>query len=519
MLIMSQKPGHDGAIAAVENGTLLFCLEAEKDSFPRHESVTPTLFTRALSLLPRAPDVWAISGWVKGWHSIEQPLAAGYFGIAEHESAVAFSSLFGQQIKQFSSTHERSHLLTAYGMSPVPQGTPCYALVWEGNIGSFYEIDKDVRIRELGKVLEDPGNKFSFCFGLADPTFPEIRGHFRFEDAGKLMALAGFADAAPISDDEQQLIDYLLSRKSILLSTPKSEMTWTPYYNIGVESQAFKNLAGKLSNAIFDKFWHFAKDNMKRRLPLLIAGGCGLNCEWNSRWKNCGLFPEVFVPPCPNDSGSAIGTAVDALRHFTGSAKLNWSVYAGDEFENDCTSFQGYDVSPLDYSQVARLLNDGCVLGWVQGKYEIGPRALGHRSIIASPLKSDMLCRLNAIKQRESYRPIAPVCLEEDVADHFSWSGPSPHMLYFQKVINEALVAVTHADQSSRVQTISESQQPQLYSLLSAFKKISGHGVLCNTSLNFKGRGFINRMSDLLRYADDRKLDGFIVGSTSYIRR
>jgi len=125
--------------------------------------------------------------------------------------------------------------------------------------------------------------------------------------------------------------------------------------------------------------------------------------------------------------------------------------------------------------------------------------------------------RLNEIKVREPYRPIAPVCLEEDVSEHFDWNGPCPYMLYFQKVHNTRLGAVTHVDGSARVQTVSKTDNSQLHALLCEFKKITGIGVLCNTSLNFPGRGFINRTSDLIEYVGDWKLDGFVLDDRLYI--
>jgi hydroxymethyl cephem carbamoyltransferase len=249
----------------------------------------------------------------------------------------------------------------------------------------------------------------------------------------------------------------------------------------------------------------------------LIAGGCGLNCEWNSRWKECGLFADVFVPPCANDSGSAIGVAIDAQHQLTGSAKVDWSVYSGEEFVLDAEP-DGFRKEPLDLEVVAGALADGKIVAWAQGRYEIGPRALGHRSILAAPFEATMTERLNAIKQREDYRPIAPVCREEDVGRWFDSSAPSPHMLYFTKVRDRRLRAVTHVDGTARVQTISRGENDLLHRLLGAFEARTGVSVLCNTSLNFNGMGFINRRSHLANYARQRGLDAMVVGDSCYWR-
>jgi hydroxymethyl cephem carbamoyltransferase len=127
--------------------------------------------------------------------------------------------------------------------------------------------------------------------------------------------------------------------------------------------------------------------------------------------------------------------------------------------------------------------------------------------------------RLNKIKKRESYRPIAPICLEEDVAQHFDWQGDSPYMLYFQRVLTRELPAVTHVDGTARVQTVSERQNREMWNLLKAFKALTGFGVLCNTSLNFPGRGFINCTSSLVQYVDENDIDGFVLFDKLYLSR
>lgn len=519
MRILSMKPGHDGAIASITDGLLDYAIEAEKDSFERYTPVTPSAVLDSLALSTEVPDVVCLSGWVKGWHSVEPPLGSGYYGWSEDVVQVRPTSIFGRPAQLYSSTHERSHLLSAYAMSPFPQGQPCYALLWEGNIGAFYELDEQVRVTRLEYVLEDPGNKYSHLFAIADPTFPSQRGAFRFENAGKLMALAAYGERGPEDDDERAIVDFLLSRRSVLLSTPKDDFAWSKFHNIGVESTEFKNLAAKFSDRVFTTFLDAVRPLVTERRPLLVTGGCGLNCDWNSRWLDTGLFEDVFVPPVTNDTGSAIGTAADAQLHFTGNAKIEWSVYAGTEFRLDDAELGGFTVHELRVDEVARLLRDGGVLGWVQGRYEMGPRALGNRSILAAPFEAGTRDRLNSIKQRDSYRPIAPVCLAEEAERLFGSPRESPYMLFFQEVRSPALAAVTHVDGSARIQTVNRGQNPLLHELLSAFKDLTGYGVLANTSLNFKGRGFINSLSDLARYAEEHDLDGFVVGDRTYLRR
>ncbi|NUS15360.1 MAG: proline dehydrogenase [Streptomyces sp.] len=520
MRILSMKPGHDGAVACITDGVLDFAFEGEKDSFPRYDTLGPAAFCEALSATSGPPDVICVSGWMKGTDvGCDRPMEAAYFGHGDAAVITRPTRIFGREATYFSSTHERSHLFSAYGMSPFPQGQPCYALVWEGHVGSFYEFDEQAKVTRLADVLEGPGSKYAHLFTIADPTASSAPGQFRMENAGRLMALAAHGRPGPEDEDERRLIDFLLSRRDIVLSTPKDEVAWSKFHNIGVESQEFKDIALKLTERLFGIFLGAITPLVRERRPLVIGGGCGLNCEWNSRWRGSGLFPDVFVPPVTNDSGSAIGTAIDAQAHLTGNGKIQWSVYCGTEFVLDMAQPDQFYSLPLDYETVARLLADGAVLGWVQGRYEGGPRALGNRSLLAAPFTRQMHQRLNTIKQRETYRPIAPVCLREDAGEHFDPAGESPYMLFFQKVRSDRLETVTHVDGSARVQTVTRDQNEPLYLLLSAFKRVTGVGVLANTSLNFKGRGFINRMTDLAEYALERGLDGFVVGQRLFLRR
>jgi predicted NodU family carbamoyl transferase len=354
---------------------------------------------------------------------------------------------------------------------------------------------------------------------LADPTFVKSSADFsRFTDAGKLMALASYSKRNTPSAEEEELIAFLLQDCIHLKPNACEELRHFRYYNVGLDDPEFRNFAGIFSDKIFDVFHKFARANMKKHLPLLIAGGCGLNCDWNTKWKELGLFPEVFVPPVANDSGSAIGTAIDAQFHYTGNPKIDWNVYSGLGF-NRARFFDmaRYDLYEVDNEMIADMLAHDLILGWVSGRYELGPRALGHRSILAAPFRESTRIRLNEIKQREQFRPIAPVCLEEDAARWFGCDHSSPHMLYTYSARTDALAAVTHVNKTARLQTVSSTSNSNLYNLLVAFKARTGYGILCNTSLNFKGKGFINKMDDLSSYVIEHNLDGFVVEGRSYI--
>ena len=520
MIVLSYNPGHDGAFAYLKEGRLVAAVEAEKNSHYRHSPLSvPDVFS-VLSELEEVPDVLCRGGWWPGDTDLsEQRGLAGYYGVRNTDIVVGKRRLLGKTVEYFSSSHERSHLLCAFGMSNLSRGTPCYALLWEGVIGSFYEIDSELNLTKLGDVMPEPGHRYALLYGLADPTFDKNVAEFsRFSDAGKLMALASFSKRSKPSDEEERIIAFLMQDCLRLKPKECETLRHCRHYNVGVDDQEFRNFAGIVSDRMFDRFYQFAKSNIKRRMPLLITGGCGLNCDWNTKWRETNLFSEIFVPPVANDSGSAIGTAIDAQFHFTGNPKIDWNVYSGCEFvANDALESSLFDEYKTNHAMIADMLASDLILGWVNGKCEIGPRALGNRSILASPFQASTRVRLNEIKQREQFRRIAPVCLEEDAARYFSCDRPSPFMLYTQPVSTDALAAVTHVNGTARIQTVSSVTNAHLYGLLRAFKTRTGYGVLCNTSLNFKGRGFINNTADLSSFTIEHGLDGFVIEGRSYM--
>lgn len=520
MKILSFNPGHDGAFAYLEDGRLVTSIEAEKNSHFRHSPLSVPDVFNVLGELRGVPDVLCRGGWWPGDTPIsEQHILAGYHGLGNSDITVGRKRLLGKTVEYFSSSHERSHLLCAFGMSNLPKGTPCYALLWEGVIGSFYEIDSKLNLTKLADVMPEPGHRYALLYGLADPAFDmRVADFSRFSDAGKLMALASFSTRSEPCEDEKNIIAFLMQDCVHLKPKECEALRHSRHYNVGLDDSEFRNFAGIFSDRIFDRFYQFAKSSMKRGMPLLITGGCGLNCDWNTKWRASNPFSEVFVPPVANDSGSAIGTAIDAQFYFTGNPKIDWNVYSGLEFiDNGGVDASLFDEVKTNYTEIANMLAGNLIIGWVNGKCEIGPRALGNRSILASPFLSSTRVRLNEIKQREQFRPIAPVCLEDDAARWFGCDHPSPFMLYTQLVSTEALAAVTHVNGTARIQTVSSVTNSDLYQLLFAFKALTGYGVLCNTSLNFKGRGFINSISDLSAYTIEHNLDGFVIEGRSYM--
>jgi hydroxymethyl cephem carbamoyltransferase len=522
MLIIALKPGHDGTVAAIQDGRLVCSLEAEKDSFARYSVLSPDVILEFAAQLGSLPDVVAVSGWhskLEGRREafkVRGVFGAGYFG--EHVLSTRPSRFFGRDVRYFTSSHERSHILGAIGLAPRGDHPLQAVLVWEGITGAFYLVDGAFQVVRTIPVLSQPGGRFAALFSICDPTFPPVGGFVRLGDAGKLMALAAYAEPSQAGPAAIDAVDRLLATPSVF-PVPKSEFADSPLYDCGVESELCKTAAALLTERIFRAYAEVAVREIPAGIPLRISGGCGLNCDWNQQWRELGHFGEVFVPPCPNDSGSAIGTAIDAAAHITGDPYVEWSVYSGLDLVADRPPDPArWTARPLCAAEVAARLRAGAVVAWARGRWEIGPRALGHRSLLAEPFHASTRDRLNQIKQREGYRPIAPVVRVEDLAAVFRDDFEDPYMLYFRRVRDARLRAVTHVDGSARAQTVTRESNPALHELLTAFAGRDGAGVLCNTSLNFNGHGFINRVSHLAEYCEARGIDDMVAGDTWYRR-
>jgi hydroxymethyl cephem carbamoyltransferase len=514
---MGVKPGHDGALAVIKDRRLLLSLEGEKNSWQRHCDVTPMTFLDVAGYIDEPPDVIGLGGWRLAGGAGQKTVGSGYHGV--DDPVRRGTSFFGHKSALVSSSHVRSHIMAAVGLAPAAEHPLQAVLVWEGVTGAFYLLNDEFRVVRAIPVLTQPGARYAFLFAIADPTFPDQGAIPSLDDSGKLMALAAYGSPADAEEETSQAIDQILKVDTIY-PAPKDQFRHTPFYNTGVTSAATKTAAALLNVRLFDVFADAAKEHLPAGIPLRISGGCGLNCDWNALWRQSGQFSSVFVPPCPNDSGSALGTAIDALQLMTGSPYIDWDVYSGLEFTHDSEPDPALWLSrPAEPHAVAQAIGNGHVIAWVQGRWEIGPRALGARSILAEPFHAGTRDRLNTIKKREGYRPIAPCCRIEDAAAAFHEGFADPYMLYFRTVRSAELRAVTHVDGSARAQTVSRESNPALHELLTAFASQYGLGVLCNTSLNFKATGFINTMSDLVAFCQSHDLDGMVVNDVWYERR
>lgn len=263
---------------------------------------------------------------------------------------------------------------------------------------------------------------------------------------------------------------------------------------------------------------------------LCMAGGVALNCVANGRILREGPFRRLFVQPAAGDAGGALGAAALAHRDLTGGstpvAPLR-HVFLGPAFSAGEIDrlLAAAGLPRCDYrgredaliADVAERLAAGQVIGWFQGPMELGPRALGARSILASPLDPRMRERINRkVKKREGFRPFAPAVLADRAAEHFDLGpgseGAAPYMLLTCRVVSKlALPAVTHVDGSARPQTVDPAAAPRFAALLAAFERRTGCPVLLDTSFNVAGEPIVRSPADALASAAEAGLDAVVI--------
>lgn len=285
---------------------------------------------------------------------------------------------------------------------------------------------------------------------------------------------------------------------------------------------------------------------------LCMAGGVALNCVANGKLQNSGIFDHIFIQPASGDAGGALGAAL-AASHLTFECKkrseyadLMQGSYLGPAFSGFETSrtLKKYDAVFTEVSnfdelarQTARLLADGKIVGWFQGKMEFGPRALGNRSILGDPRDSEMQKKLNLkIKYRESFRPFAPSVLAGKAYEYFDLVSESPYMLLVQEVgskhrknmpegygeleMREKLYtersvvpAITHVDFSARIQTVNKERNERYWKLISEFNKLTGCPMVVNTSFNVRGEPIVCTPEDAYRCFMRTEMDYLVIGN------
>jgi carbamoyltransferase len=544
MIICSLKLTHDGTIALVDNGKLIFSYEMEKlNNNNRFSDLLSFYSDDFLNSILRENgyerkdiDHLVIDGWgiFFGENKTENDYPSFSFTFKKNEKVTMLVNGYGLMTKNEeilrpavfsypenkfvynSFLHVSGHIFSAYCTSSFAKNKDnSFILVWDGAMFPqvFYFNTDSRKVENLGAIFHLLGNSYSvfatnyYPFDNCDKDDMSV--------AGQLMAYIalGQIDQYVLSEFKrlfhlheidiqnskelkaQDLIDKAsgLLREFVIYGElnevdPKNLLAT---YHLFFQEILTENLLNLIS-----KYPSYTKN-------LCLVGGCALNIKWNSHIRNSGIFEEVWVPPFPNDSGSAIGAACCEMINKTGELALNWNVYSGPIIEKGILSSEWVEAES-SLEQLAHILYfyDEPVV-FLNGRAELGPRALGNRSILASPINFSMKARINKAKKRKDYRPIAPICLEKDAPNIFFPGSPDPFMLFDHRVRNEwkdRIPAVCHLDGTARLQTVNESENPDIYFLLQKFKTLSGVPLLCNTSANGNGKGFFPDVESAMRW-------------------
>ena len=409
------------------------------------------------------------------------------------------------------------------------------------SIGLAHAGDDAIRYRII-ESISDPAS-----LGYAYGAVTEHLGWRRGDEEGTVMALAALGDPARFREvfcrairitpagftpDPGLLALRVLRHGSTRVTPTFTEVTCPPRRPGEEVSEVHADLAAALQERTEQVMVHLARRarEVTGSRFLCVGGGVALNCVAIGKIMREGVFDEVFVPPAPGDSGTSIGAAISA--HLDMASTVPSGVAAACYLGPAYPSFGLGPVLPpgLAARQVAdparflaAQLADGKICGLFQGRLEAGPRALGNRSILASPRLPDVVARLNAaVKFREPFRPFAPVVLADSAPRYFQLSQPSPYMsiaVPATALAREVIPAVVHANGTARVQTLTPASNPFLASVLQRFAELTGVPVLINTSLNVKGKPISGTPQMAVDCLASSGLDGLMMDGGWWVTR
>jgi carbamoyltransferase len=451
------------------------------------------------------------------------------------------------------SGHHLSHAASAFYASPYAEA----AVLTIDGVGEWATASISYGKGNDLKILQEM--HFPDSLGLLYAAFTHFLGFKINEGEYKVMGLAPYADrrsgevenylriireniATPHADGSISMnMDYFSFNRGLKMIPVKK---WEKLFGMNIRKpegppeKPHAALAAALQIFTEDAVIKMAKQakQITGSDNLCMAGGVALNCVANGKLAEAGVFKSVFVQPAAGDAGGALGAAL-AVHHlqvgkdrtpdenFIQEGALG-PAFSSETCLNTLNKFKltGKTVPENElFSLVARELADGKVVGWFSGRMEFGPRALGHRSILADAAYPGMQKTLNLkIKKRESFRPFAPIMLEEELSHYFKHAKPNAYMLFvhhfkkekqfprpegffdmmFSDMLEHAgseLPGVTHVDYSARIQTVSKNSDKKIRALLEEFKRLTGRGILINTSFNVKDEPIVCTPDDAIR--------------------
>ncbi len=569
----------DASVALVRDGRLVAAIEEERLNRRKHCAGFPALAARAVfdqaGLAPRDLAHVGISRNPRAKLASKLLFALGSPGArllnrvknlrkvrGAQEALLAALGLEGPPRFQLHRVgHHRSHLASAFYVSPFEEAA-CLSV---DGFGDFVSTMRAAgRGNEL-RILDDV--EFPHSLGLFYTAVTQYLGFHKYGEEWKMMGLAPYGKPAYV-EKLREIIHptpggrFQLGLEYFNHTSEGIDMSWdegSP--KLGrVFSPKLVELLGPVrdpedpdffgrwadvaasAQVVFEEIYFHVLNDLHQRTRLTrlaLAGGCALNSVANGKLLERTPFREVYVQPAAADDGTAIGAAFFVEHAILGRPRrfVMDHAYTGPAYDDRAVEgaiekaraggWDGaIDVRRVEdgalFREVAAAVAAGKVVGWFQGAMEFGPRALGNRSIVADPRRADMKDILNTrIKHREIYRPFAPSVLEERVGEYFERSEPSPFMLMVYKVREEQrtkIPAVTHVDDSGRLQTVSERTNPRYHALISEFARQTGVGLVLNTSFN-EHEPIVATPADALACYLKTRMDVLALGNWMLVRR
>ena len=392
--------------------------------------------------------------------------------------------------------HHYAHALSYW---PISNKEPDICFVLDG----FGDYDKAWSIFKRDKLIEEGSHEFHGSIGteMAQAgTICGIKSTHGIDIAGKLMGLQSYGT---IDKEYKKLLSKFTIYDIIKIF---SLVNWNNYKTSDLVGNLTQlDWISTVHDYVGDLLLNFFKKHSNKNDHIFYAGGVAQNVIWNTKLKN--YFPNLVIPPHCADEGLSLG-GIEYLRRK----------YKLDKFSLPNFPYSQIDQMTLDnpseqtIKEIAIKLSEGKSVGWYQGNGEIGPRALGNRSILLNPCIKNGKELINLIKKRETYRPFGASVLKEFASDYFDDLPDNPYMLYVGKVKSKKLNSITHIDGTCRVQTVDEKQNKFFYQLLKEFYNITGVPILLNTSLNVNGKPIAGSPFDAKELFDNSKLDILVVG-------
>lgn len=531
---------HDPAAALVSDGTVVAAAEEERFSRRKHGK-RPVPFS-----------AWEVPEHAARWCLEEAGLEPGDLdavaysydpelaepGLGGHDAQwERLRTLYARRAPNFLATalpgldpgivryvpHHVAHAASAALAAPGPgEGD---VLVLDGRGESHSHL---AGTYEGGELTPLHAQRLPHSLGLMYEDLTEHLGFLRSSDEYKVMALASYGEPRFLDELREHVratgdggfevapVDWGSLAKA---RRPGGE--WTrDHADLAASAQT------RLEEVLLDlAAWLHGRTGARR---LMLAGGVALNCVANSRLAEAGPYDEIWVQPAAGDAGTALGAALHVARSGGDPLAAMPGAALGRRWDEGEIAAR-LDTAKVPYERpddlaaaVAAALARNEIVAWFQGRSEFGPRALGHRSLLAHPGHSGNIERLNDVKGREQFRPIAPMVALDHAAEIFEGPLPSPYMLFVHRVRpewRERIPAVVHVDGTARVQTVDAADEPLVAGLLEEFRRRTGLPVLVNTSLNTAGRPMVDDPRDALECFGSAPVDLLAIGPFVVRRR